>query len=116
MEILEIRTLRGPNYWSGYWKKLIIMAGGIAMNLLIAFGLLWGVYGLHGTYRDVPVVRSVQPCYLTQQRPDPACTPAVDTGLRNTPEPTVRTVAISRIGDPAIRRRSIARSVSGGTT
>ena len=25
MEILEIRILRGPNYWSGYWKKLIIM-------------------------------------------------------------------------------------------
>ncbi len=25
MKILEIRTLRGPNYWSGYWKHLIIM-------------------------------------------------------------------------------------------
>ena len=25
MKILEIRTLRGPNYWSGYWKRLIIM-------------------------------------------------------------------------------------------
>ena len=25
MEILEIRTLRGPNYWSGYWTKLIVM-------------------------------------------------------------------------------------------
>lgn len=25
MKILEIRALRGPNYWSGYWKKLIIM-------------------------------------------------------------------------------------------
>ena len=25
MNILEIRTLRGANYWSGYWKKLIIM-------------------------------------------------------------------------------------------
>jgi cyanophycin synthetase len=25
MEILEIRTLRGPNYWSGYWKKLVVM-------------------------------------------------------------------------------------------
>ena len=25
MEILEIRTLRGPNYWSGYWKNLVIM-------------------------------------------------------------------------------------------
>src|SRR4051795_11280688 len=25
MEILEIRTLRGPNYWSGYWTNLIVM-------------------------------------------------------------------------------------------
>lgn len=25
MNILEIRTLRGPNYWSGYWRQLIIM-------------------------------------------------------------------------------------------
>jgi len=25
MQILEIRTLRGPNYWSGYWKKLIVI-------------------------------------------------------------------------------------------
>lgn len=25
MKIQEIRTLRGPNYWSGYWKKLIVM-------------------------------------------------------------------------------------------
>jgi cyanophycin synthetase len=25
MNILEIRTLRGPNYWSGYWKKLVVM-------------------------------------------------------------------------------------------
>ena len=25
MKILETRTLRGPNYWSGYWKKLIVL-------------------------------------------------------------------------------------------
>src|SRR5690242_7802934 len=25
MQILETRTLRGPNYWSGYWTKLIVM-------------------------------------------------------------------------------------------
>ncbi|HEY2865651.1 MAG TPA: cyanophycin synthetase [Pyrinomonadaceae bacterium] len=25
MQILEIRTLRGPNYWSGHWKKLVVM-------------------------------------------------------------------------------------------
>lgn len=30
MDIQEIRTLRGPNYWSGYWKKLIIMRLDIA--------------------------------------------------------------------------------------
>ncbi len=25
MNILEITTLRGPSYWSGYWKRLIIL-------------------------------------------------------------------------------------------
>jgi len=25
MEILEIKVLSGPNYWSGYRKKLIVM-------------------------------------------------------------------------------------------
>jgi len=25
MEILEIKIMRGPNYWSGYRKKLIVM-------------------------------------------------------------------------------------------
>ena len=25
MRILETKALRGPNYWSGYWKKLIVM-------------------------------------------------------------------------------------------
>ncbi|QIK73094.1 site-2 protease family protein [Propioniciclava coleopterorum] len=74
-------------YQQKIWKKLVIMAGGIAMNLLLAFVLLWGVYGLHGTYRDVPVVASVQPCYHTEQRADPTClptdpaTPAAQAGM-----------------------------------
>ena len=42
----------------------------------------------------------------------PAVTPAVETGFLNTPAATVRTVAISRIGDTVISRRSMARSVS----
>ena len=25
MRVFEIRALRGPNFWSGYWKKLIVM-------------------------------------------------------------------------------------------
>ncbi len=75
-------------YQQKVWKKLIIMAGGIVMNLIIAFTLLLGVYGLHGVYRDVPVVGAVQPCYLTEQRADPTCgpgdpaTPAAQAGLQ----------------------------------
>jgi hypothetical protein len=42
--------------------------------------------------------------------------PAVLTGLRNTPAPMVRTVAMSRIGEDICSRRSISRSVSGGAT
>ena len=42
----------------------------------------------------------------------PQATPAVETGFRNTPAATVLTVAISRIGEAAISRRSMARSVS----
>lgn len=75
-------------YQQKVWKKLIIMFGGIAMNLLIAFAILLGVYGLHGTYQAVPVVGSVSPCYLTQQRENAACqpsdpaTPAKQAGLQ----------------------------------
>ncbi|HRL48758.1 MAG TPA: M50 family metallopeptidase [Propioniciclava sp.] len=75
-------------YQQKVWKKLVIMAGGITMNLLIAFAILVGVYGWHGTYQDAPVVASVQQCYLTQQRADTTCqpgdpaTPAAQAGLR----------------------------------
>jgi len=44
MEILEIRTLRGPNYWSGYWKKLIIMRVDIGEYEQKPTGKLKGFY------------------------------------------------------------------------
>lgn len=68
--------------------KLIIMAGGIVMNLFLAFAILLGVYGLHGTYQDAPIVAGVQQCYLTTPRADTTCqagdpaTPAAEAGLR----------------------------------
>ncbi len=67
------------------WQKVVIMAGGITMNLLIAFLLLWGVLGLHGTWRAQPVVGAVVDCVTTQAR---ACTasdpvsPARQAGLQ----------------------------------
>lgn len=45
MEILEIRTLRGPNYWSGYWKKLIIMRLDIGEYEDLPSDKLDGFYG-----------------------------------------------------------------------
>ena len=57
-------------------QKLIIMAGGITMNLLLAFLLFWGVTGLHGTYREQPVVRAIQQCIITEQREDTTCRPS----------------------------------------
>jgi cyanophycin synthetase len=44
MEILEIRTLRGPNYWSGYWKKLIIMRIDIGVYEKKPTGKIKGFY------------------------------------------------------------------------
>ena len=75
-------------YAKPVWQKLIIMSGGIAMNLLIAFLLLWGVIGLHGVWRPQPVVHSVQQCIIAAPRPDATCqasdppTPAAQAGLR----------------------------------
>lgn len=70
------------------WKKLVMMAGGITMNLLLAFGLFWGVAGLHGNYRDQTTVASIVECLHTTQRSDDTClptdpkTPAAAAGLR----------------------------------
>lgn len=69
-------------------RKVLIMSGGIAMNLLIAFLLMWGVAGLHGTYRPQPLVQGIQECVITEVRPDLACrtsdpaSPAALAGLR----------------------------------
>lgn len=57
-------------------QKLIIMAGGITMNLLLAFLLFWGVIGLHGTWREQTVVRGIQQCVITEQRDDMTCRPS----------------------------------------
>ena len=74
-------------YQKKTYQKLIIMAGGITVNLILAFLLFWGVTGLHGTWREQPVVRSIQQCVITEQREDMACrpsdplTPAAQAGL-----------------------------------
>jgi membrane-associated protease RseP (regulator of RpoE activity) len=52
-------------YQKKTWQKLIVMAGGPAMNLLIAFVLLLLVTGLYGVQRPQTTIAFVQPCIIT---------------------------------------------------
>ncbi len=69
------------------WQKVIMMAGGITMNLLLAFVLLWGVVGLHGIVRYQTTVSAVSQCIQSPPRSDDTClstdplTPAAQAGL-----------------------------------
>lgn len=52
-------------YQKRTWQKLIVMAGGPTMNLLIAFFLLLGVTAGYGVVRSQTTIAYVQPCILT---------------------------------------------------
>jgi len=73
-------------YQKKTWQKLVVMAGGPAMNLLIAFCLLLGVTAGYGVYRAQTTVSFVQQCVISDpgrtecQASDPK-TPAAQAGL-----------------------------------
>ncbi len=63
-------------YQKKTWQKVLVMFGGPAMNLLIAFFVFWAITGLYGAYRPQPVVAGVQECILAADATDPACAPS----------------------------------------
>ncbi len=70
-----------------WWKKVVVMAGGPSVNLLIAFVLFAGIFGLHGTYEPTTTVSVVSRCVVPAQEEGRACTaddpasPAYQAGL-----------------------------------
>ncbi|MFT3871326.1 MAG: site-2 protease family protein [Nocardioides sp.] len=61
-----------------WWKKVIVMAGGPTMNLVIAFGLFWGLYATYGNPMDSktePVVSEVLGCVVPYAESGRTCTP-----------------------------------------
>ncbi|SEQ13123.1 M50 family metallopeptidase [Microlunatus flavus] len=69
------------------WQKVIIMAGGPMMNILLAFGLLLGVTATYGVNRPQLTVAEVQPCIVPGNATDTSCTgkaptPAAAMGLQ----------------------------------
>ncbi|GAB3622050.1 site-2 protease family protein [Mariniluteicoccus endophyticus] len=75
-------------YQKKTWQKLIIMAGGPVMNLVLAFFIMWGVTSIHGVWRPQPVVAQVQECMVPADRNEKTCqptdpkTPAFQAGLQ----------------------------------
>lgn len=75
------------------WKKIVVMAGGPSVNLLIAFVVFWMLFALYGVKSleipdGPPVVSSVSQCVLPYSEEGRSCTaadpaaPAAEAGLR----------------------------------
>ncbi|MGD9959791.1 M50 family metallopeptidase [Nocardioides sp.] len=74
-------------YRMAWWKKVIVMAGGPTVNLLIAFLIFWGLFATVGKVVDYdvkPVVDEVIPCIVPAAEDGRACTAEE---LRNNPSP-----------------------------
>jgi membrane-associated protease RseP (regulator of RpoE activity) len=80
-------------YKMAWWKKVIVMAGGPTVNILIAFFIFWGVFGLYGQRSaepnaGAPVIDEVSQCVIpyvdgrTDCRPSDPPSPAAEAGLR----------------------------------
>jgi len=70
-----------------WWKKVVVMAGGPTVNLLIAFTLFAGVFGLYGTFEPTTTVATVSRCVVPAVEEGRDCTesdplsPAFEAGL-----------------------------------
>jgi membrane-associated protease RseP (regulator of RpoE activity) len=74
-------------YQKPFWQKLIIMASGPAMNILLAFLILLGVSVSYGVYRSQLTISNVQECIVAANAADKSCegkppTPAAQSGIQ----------------------------------
>ncbi len=74
-------------YQKKTWQKLIVMAGGPTMNLLIAFVLMFAVTAGYGVYRPQTTIAAVQACVIaepgrTSCLPSDPPSPAAAAGLK----------------------------------
>lgn len=66
-------------YRMSWWKKVIVMAGGPSVNILIAFGIFAAVFATYGNPSDVdiePVVDEVSACVVPYTEEGRQCTAA----------------------------------------
>ncbi|NYG56358.1 M50 family metallopeptidase [Nocardioides perillae] len=66
-------------YKMAWWKKVVVMAGGPTVNLLIAFAVFTGVFATYGNPGDpviTPTVSAVSQCVIPAEEAGRDCTPA----------------------------------------
>ncbi|MEJ7795796.1 MAG: site-2 protease family protein [Nocardioides sp.] len=74
-------------YKMAWWKKVVVMAGGPTVNLLIAFLIFAPIFAFYGNPSDVRIqttVQEVAPCIVPAEDDGRVCTPAE---LRDAPTP-----------------------------
>ncbi|MDX6324882.1 MAG: hypothetical protein QOK15_1236 [Nocardioidaceae bacterium] len=59
-----------------WWKKVVVMAGGPTVNLVIAFTLFAGIFGLYGTYEPTTTVKVVSQCVVPGHEQGRSCRPS----------------------------------------
>lgn len=75
-------------YQKKTWQKLIVMFGGPAMNILLAFLIFLSINVFHGQYRPQLTVAAVSECVIPATREERTCTaadpdtPAVEAGIQ----------------------------------
>jgi membrane-associated protease RseP (regulator of RpoE activity) len=74
-------------YQKKSWQKLIIMAGGPLMNILLAFLILLGVTATYGVNRSQLTIAGVPECIVAADATDRSCagkpaSPAAQSGIR----------------------------------
>lgn len=75
-------------YQQKTWKKVVVMLGGPAMNILLAFLIFQGINLVHGSYVTTLEVAAVNDCIISAEREDRTCndqdpdSPAKEAGVR----------------------------------
>lgn len=62
-------------YQKKTWQKLIVMASGPMVNIVLAFCILWGVTGLYGSYESQTTIARVDQCVVPAEEGGRACRP-----------------------------------------
>ncbi len=98
-------------YQKKTWQKVIVMAGGITMNLLLAFVILLGVNVLHGQYEPTLTIAMVNDCVIPQSRTAEACTTGDPVSPAKAAGVHVGDVVVSFNGTPVSNWDSVSKLI-----